>query len=100
MKPEEHEEVLQALEDAAVVKFRHGKRWGCNRKQRNLKRRGEVCMEVVSGKCTDNESLKRIMQTDEIMDECASELEKMQNVKACWTKLIIGWEKETRHSGS
>ena len=58
--------------------------------QRNLKRRWEVCMEVVDGKCTDNESLKRIMQTDEIVDGHVSELERnkegesMLDQADCW----------------
>ena len=31
---------------------------------------------MVDGKWTDNESLKRIMKTDEIVDDCAKELER------------------------
>ena len=59
-----------------MAKFSDGKRWGCNWKQRNLKKRWQVCMEVVCRKCTDDESLKRIMQMEKIVDDCAKELER------------------------
>ena len=60
----------------AVTKFKHGKRWRCNRKQRNLKRGWEICMEVVGRKCRDNVTSSEIKLMDKIMDECAKEMER------------------------
>ena len=41
--PDECDEIIVALRSVTMGKFEHGKRWGCNRKQRNLKRRWEIC---------------------------------------------------------
>ena len=49
-------------------------------------------MEVVGGKCKDNESLKRIVKPDEIVDDCVKELEKnvecesMLDQADCWMR--------------
>ena len=76
INPDECEEVIQVLRDVTVVKFKHRKRWGHNRKQRNLKRRWEICMEVVGRKCRDNVTSSEIKLMDKIMDECAKEMER------------------------
>ena len=89
INPDKCEEVIQALRDVVVAKFKHGKRWGCNKKQRNLKRRWEICMEVVGRKCMDNATLSKIKLTDEIVDECTKEkrnkeCENMLDQADCW----------------
>ena len=62
----------------ARSKFEHSKRWGCNRKQRNLKRRWEIYQEVVGRRHTDDVSRERMNKTDEIMDGCAKRLEECE----------------------
>ena len=59
----------------AMAKFKNGKRWGCNRKQRNLKRRWKICMAVVGGKFTENMSSSEIGQISKMVEIFEKELE-------------------------
>ena len=64
INPDEHDEIIAALRSVARSKFEHGKRWGCNRKQRNLKRRWEICQEAVVRRhmtmCQGKESVRQM----------------------------------------
>ena len=57
-----------------MAKFKHGRKWGSNRKQRKSKRRWEVCMQMVGRKFTDRASSIKIKQTDEVTNMFKKEL--------------------------
>ena len=93
---DECEKIIETLRQAIMTKCRHGRRWGCNRKQRNLKKRWEICMKVVGRKFSDGKSSNRIQQMDETVDIFGKE---MGSLKTSWIRLIVGWRRETRCSG-
>ena len=89
---DKNEEIIETSREVAMAKHEHRRKWGSNRKQRNLKWRWEVHMQVVDGKFTDSTSSIRIKQTDEVMDVFAKELERNSeceeqlNQTDCWMR--------------
>ena len=87
------------LREVTMAKFRCGRRWGCNRKQRNLKRRWEICLKVVGRRFLDNESSNGIQQMDETVDMFKKEMGRNLEFEDSWMRMIVGWGRETRCSG-
>ena len=74
VNPDEYEEVIGALKEASQSKFEHGKRHGCNRKQRNLERRWRICMKTVGRKRIDSVSRAMINGSEEAVNDCIKEM--------------------------
>ena len=99
VNPDECEEVIAALKEASQLKFEHGKRHGCNRKQRNLERRWRICMKTVGRKRIDSVSRAMINGLEEAVNNCIEEMGEWGNMKRCWNWLTIGWARETGWPG-